>query len=762
MKAIYKHIGSAMLSALFLFSLFLPQPQVAVVRAESNVTKFEQTNVVDDLESSEINGKAFEFKDYAFNKNQPTQVLMLVEYCYSFYANKQSNFGLYLYIWNPQGINFRADSELNTVQLSYGENADYLPYPLKYLNRCERENYEGLFYKYKIDLSIEQREAMLEELNSSERTYHISGIELAEEGQTSPHDYPVNAVFTYSGYAKGYGANTEAEDTLTYSRTTGDVFIIKDGDLHQTFYRPKGTDGSKYQQDTLHTVYFTVPNELIEKYGRLAVLRVKWLEAVLNPFFVTGNSDIYNALQAYIGQEMGAYHETGFAYGLLGGYQYRSESLGTLTHVYHEAELAYNPWYEYMTSVTTELNRICLAFNSGSEKNSADAYTVGGEMLLDKMKEYSRNSPNKVLETYDRELFASVASEFTVVDIPAEKEYSLTSEKISQTFWEKLTGKSHIEYSDTYKNIQAIYPVAAQDFGHTKEQTCQNLYIDLNDYDEFKSVYDAAVKAEETVYLFRFAQSKYTAMEVTQGKWKKDTEYVPNGMTAGGTWRTVYKLSSSDTNAYFGQETVYLGLDLIQMEWDDGGKRVVIPIVSSPIDVVADGTPPVYTTSDAQNNWWKILLGFIAFIIFIIVLIKYAPWVVYGAIKLVALPFKALTAFFKGISRRRRERKERRRQEKQRYKQQRIEQRELARREREEEKQRLKYERKEQRKAHRKERKAERKEKRKVRRQERKDRKEAEKQRQEMERFDREWEERLLDEIDWDSIDWEELDGTDW
>lgn len=657
MKGLTIRVGAALLSVLFFFLILFPS-QSTVARAES-AAEFEKTNVMDDLEGSEIDGKPFELKDYAFDKKQDTQVLMLVEYCYSFYVNRQDNFGLYLYVWNPQGITYRADSELNTVQLSYGDDADYVKYPLLYLNRCERTNYEGLFYKYKIELSMTEKEEMLDRLNSRERTYHISGMELVAEGE-AVHDYPVNAIFSYSGYAKGYGANAEADDTLTYSRTSGDVFIIKDGDLHQTFYRPKGTDGSDYQQDTLHTVYFTVPNELIKKYGRLAVLRVQWLEAVLSPFLVTGNQEIYNALQAYIGKEMGAYEESGFEYGLLGGYQYESSSMGGFTFVHKSAEVAYNPWYSYLDEVTTELNRICLAFLSENKTDSADSYTVGGEQLLEKMREYSRNSTDKVLETYDRKLFSSVANEFTVVDIPAEKEYSLTSEKISQTFWEKLTGKSHVEFSDIYNNIQAIYPVSAQDFGQTKEQTCQNLYIDLNDYDEFQSVYNAAVKAEETVYLFRFAQSKYSSWEVTEGKWKKSTEWVSLNGTVGGSFQTVYKLSDSDTNAYFGQETVYLGLDLIQMEWDDGGKRVVIPIVSSPIDVVADGTPPVYTTSDARSNWWKLLLGVIAFVIIVVLLLKFAPWLIYGIGKLIAVPFKALAAAGKsGRERRREKRKER-------------------------------------------------------------------------------------------------------
>ena len=368
--------------------------------------QFEQTNVMDDLENSTVDGKAFDVRDYAFDNSEEAQILMLVEYCYSFYANLQENFGLYLYVWNPQGLKFDTSSSLNAVQLSYGSEADYVKYSLEFLNRSERTNYEGLFYKFKVRLSLSQKEQMLKTLNSSERTYHISGMELLEAGKSLPHEYAVNAVYTYSGYAQGYGPN-EGADTLTYTRSQGEVFVIEDDDLHQTFYRPSGNvSGSFFKQDTLHTVYFSVPNELIEEYGRLAVIRVQWLEAVLSPFFITGNQDVYNALQSYLGQTMGEYNEEGFEYGILGGYEERTTSLGELITTHRTAELAYNPWYRYLESVDRQLERICLAYNSGEETDSADTYRVGGETLLDRMKEYSRSSTDKVLGTYARELFS--------------------------------------------------------------------------------------------------------------------------------------------------------------------------------------------------------------------------------------------------------------------------------------------------------------------------------------------------------------------
>ena len=406
-------IAALLLALLVCFGAVMGgQGNLSAFAAEDDTIRFEQTNVMDDLENSSVDGEPFDVRDYAFNNQKEAQVLMLAEYCYSFYANLQDNFGLHLYVWNPQGLRFDTSSSLNAVQLSYGAEADYVKYPLEFLNRSERTNYEGLFYKFKVKLSLSQKEQMLETLNSAERTYHISGVELLEAGKSLPHEYAVNAVYTYTGYAEGYGPN-EGADTLTYTRSQGDVFVIEDDDLHQTFYRPSGNvSGSFFKQDTLHTVYFSVPNELIEKYGRLAVIRVQWLEAVLSPFFITGNKAVYDALQSYLGKTMGAYNEEGFGYGILGGYSNDTTSIGGVVFNHRRAELAYNPWFEYLESVNEQLDRICLSFFSGDETDSADTYRVGGEALLDKMKEFSRAGTDKVLGTYDRRLFSAVINVF--------------------------------------------------------------------------------------------------------------------------------------------------------------------------------------------------------------------------------------------------------------------------------------------------------------------------------------------------------------
>ena len=74
---------------------------------------FDETYVMDDLEGMTINGKPFDIADYSFDESRNTGVLLFTEYCYSFYSNRQGNYGLYVYVWNPQGLNIDVDNVNN-------------------------------------------------------------------------------------------------------------------------------------------------------------------------------------------------------------------------------------------------------------------------------------------------------------------------------------------------------------------------------------------------------------------------------------------------------------------------------------------------------------------------------------------------------------------------------------------------------------------------------------------------------------------------
>jgi hypothetical protein len=112
--------------------------------------------------------------------------------------------------------------------------------------------------------------------------------------------------------------------------------------------------------------------------------------------------------------------------------------------------------------------------------------------------------------------------------------------------------------------------------------------------------------------LFRYQTSDYIAQEATL------YQYYPDGsiFTTGKGWQRC------DTNAYFFQQTVNLDFDIIDVTFSNGRVNTVIPVVSNPIDVVPDATPPIYTQSDkdpAWLSWLKTAIKVALLVVFIII-----------------------------------------------------------------------------------------------------------------------------------------------
>lgn len=78
-----------MIAAIFLALVTVMSGQVCLSAYAETANEFDTTNVLEDLEATTIDGKAFSLEDYAFNEKEQTTVLLLAEYCYSFYENKR-------------------------------------------------------------------------------------------------------------------------------------------------------------------------------------------------------------------------------------------------------------------------------------------------------------------------------------------------------------------------------------------------------------------------------------------------------------------------------------------------------------------------------------------------------------------------------------------------------------------------------------------------------------------------------------------------
>jgi hypothetical protein len=617
------------------------------VTDESVQATYESTNVLNNLKGATIGGKEFDLADYPHNSNGKPQIISFVEFCYSYYAEKQADYGLYVYVYNPQDIAFDMSTERNKIQLTYGQKAGYSKYVLEFINYSTEAGYEGRFWKFKVKLNETQQTAILRELDEANRIYKISGIELSYKNQVT--EYPCGQTYTYKGYALGYGSELAQSDTLSCKVDGFEKYLSLD--VRSTYYRPKGSNGSENKQDTLHSVYFSVPNSIIDEYGEMTAVHATWLNAYTAPIFVSGNKDYYNEFMKVVGN------------GVTGDYAFHTNGQGRYWGGFYFVK--YSHGYNY-SGTENDLTKLKYAFYA--ENGDADTYTLPAELLIGDRKSNNKGwfetytakfGGSKVNNRYSAELFDKVDSEFTDVTITDKDTFKLTSVISSQNLWQKMWGTS-TSYTNTY-NISAIQKVTQDDIDKTLSvpEFCDEFFIAETDYNDFRDYVKAAKNKNETVYLFRYNQSEYFAVELVEGKYKTGLHME----TIGDLTRPVYGtyFTDTDTNAYLCQMWVQLDFDIIDLTFTKDGVETVIPVIMSPMDIAADGTPPLVTEKD-RPNILAIIFGIIFFLIVIWLLLKFCPVVFVVIGKVIVFPFKCVGALFKSIDKGIKKRKERRRE----------------------------------------------------------------------------------------------------
>ena len=615
------------------------------VRAEE--ISYEQTDVLDDLSGAVIGGKPFDITDYPFDERGKPQIVAFAEYGYSFYADNQDDYGLYVYVYNPQGQAIDTDTDRNKIALAYGGRENWTKYNLEFLDYSSEAGYEGLFYKFKVSLTEDEKSDILGRVAQNARVYEISGMELSVGNIVT--DYTVAMRYTYSGYALGYGSALATESSLACTADGFEKYLNLD--VYSTYYRPEGTNGENdYTQDSLHSVYFAVPKDVAEEYGGLSAVHATWLDAVLAPVLVTGNKDAYDAILPYLGQDIGQntdaldYAYVGDAeFGATGGFGETGWG-GAFGYNFPEAWMGLGG-DGVINSTDRVISVLYWLFYAGEGENSADEYALSSEVIEEKLVELTEQYGGELVNNrYSRVLFDSVAEEFTEINIAAEFEYDLRNEVLGSSWWDKLWGITHDE-SAAFDGIKAIYEVQEGDFVIRDnvldtEETADNLYIAPEDVEAFKEFYDEN-KADSVVYLFRYQVSDYISAEASL--------FEPDNFI-GNAW------SRTDTNAYFMQETVNLDFDIIDLTFTKDNVDTVIPVVSDPINNIPDGTPPVYTETDDDFDWKTLLgiiLGAILLIVFLPLIATLVPYLVKGIVWVLLLPVKGIAAIIDSLKKRR-------------------------------------------------------------------------------------------------------------
>ena len=458
----YRHSKLNILATLLGIFILITFLQVGVsggaVYAAAETANYDNTDVMADLESMTIGDNRFDAADYPANPEGSPHILAFVEYCYSYYADSQDNYALYVYVYNPAQLDIKSDRR-NQIQFSAG-NSGSNKYPLTLLSTSS----DKLYYKFKVELTASEKNRILSALDNDGRTYDINGVELYTSGSNAD-DYAIEKLFTYSGYAAGYGADEDAASTLTCT-AEGGTEVIPITAHHTTWYPEGSKPGNTDLQESLHSVYFAVPKEYDEKYDYLEAVKVQWLNARTIPVLVTGNSTIYSALQ-----ELNSYNSQlsnnsapdefdrqSFNYILATDYYVQSQP-GTIYSYYVFNDMCFvgKPNEVVVEDGNTKELKTLFWFlptDVMDYTDRADNYITPSSVILDSIQNLSNNgyfeNDKAVAGKYPSYLFESWDNQFHRETIEVGKSYTLSSEIVNNGWWETFWGYNNVVDSDTF------------------------------------------------------------------------------------------------------------------------------------------------------------------------------------------------------------------------------------------------------------------------------------------------------------------------
>ena len=529
--------------------------------APFNVSAYEDV-VLKELQSSVIEGKAFNIDDYKKDAKGTPDFIVFAER--NFYRFDNSKYALEVYVFNPTGIAFGESS--NTLQMSI--NGSYRKYELAVVNTSKGE-YANIFYKFQVVNPV-----FVPDPNGSfDRVYKVSGIELNCNG--SIIEYPIERTYTYSGEGSTLQSAVDFLDTISL-------------DVKNFTYRYLNGINT---QSVLHTACFGVDQEYFDKYDFLSKIHAQWIKAHTSPIIIVNDEDIYDELYSFVGIDISQLDEADHPSYCL--YQQVMDGSSKMNWAYN-----LDPKY----TIYEKTDKLTSVFFTEETD-----YFFASEELIEYFAWYtSRFGSADVAGKYSSDLFNKV-DPLTDVVISSDDKFSIDGFDTGSGFsnwW------SHLVYPDlqgsSIENIDPIYCVQDSDLIGSDETVAERLLLGIEEVPEFRSLYSANKLAGKRTYLFRFAVGNYTANDVM----------AHNGKLFGGDARAVDKVDMD----------VYLNFDIIDLTFNADNVDYVVPAVSSPVDSFPDVEPPVDDVLDklilSVSSFWDkfkrialIVVGIIAAII---------------------------------------------------------------------------------------------------------------------------------------------------
>lgn len=562
---------AAVMFMLLLLSCFTPPVAVAEESGYAKIREnYENTDVMGDLEGVDL------------TKYQGLKTMSVISFNeFGYMPGDMSGYGLYIYVYNDTG-NQIVNYNLNRVQLS-ADGSSYNKYRVTILDNTDD------FTVYK--LKVEDAASIGAAVNAEERTYHISGIELITT-TTGLIDYAVSSIYKYTGTP---ALEEGAESTLTCTVEQQDTVVITGLEDRQTVYRTDMDNPNMQSHNQINSVYFAVDNYFIRTYGMLQSIEAEWWEYRTNPIVVTNNQDMYNSLKIYsnmYSEENPAPAIRNDEYWGIG--DWRSTSQGGYGPLRQ-----YNWVYNIETHVSengngvqafARPNNLYWILSTANWGDDLENYVVSQEDLEALRFSFEQSQRAHFSEddngySYCIELFnTEVGDERTAGynrkvfdstdpnDMIDFKEYDP-----NYRGWDKF--KNIFGWEDDFDEVLTdVSPIVLIDSNNSdyylsgsNEEIADKMLIAEEDVANFKQYVSTSVKNDETVVLFRFANTEYYSN-------------VAHGYSPEDGW--------VEDIAFTAEENVFLNFDIMTLGFYNGEKMSIIPVVSSPIDIISDVVGP--------------------------------------------------------------------------------------------------------------------------------------------------------------------------
>ena len=644
-----------------------------VYAASSTELTFDNTDVMDDLETATVNGKKFNVYDYPYDSTQVVkhpEILTVVEYCYSIRPTQRENYGLYIYFYNPQALNISTASRANKITLGvkYSTDSegnvkvdDYEKFDLQFCSKSEGD-YRDLFYKFKVidHKSTVDGLTVVQRVNSNARRYDISEVELLTYGDKNATAYTVGGSYIFKGYAQGYGADHNAASTLTCERkdletVTLDLAGVSDGVDKRTYWRSNSSSVGAHHQNQINSVFFAIDTGVLEKYGyTLQKIKAEWWEYKTVPAIVIDKKDIYDRLNEYSGVKISEDYDSSRGITLYNSdfFFLNTDGYSTIQYQYSWNADITDTWTSSKGSDYVDTVLPLLFYTNGI---SVDEYTLTAEKLQAYCEGYNKSYEKGNLQfnehSFSADLFSSVVDsgrtrgynlrEFDITN--PDDLWQINSYDSTHNWFQKLWdyGFGSITTNDDYADILPIQMLEAEDFAVSN--VADHLKINPDDVSRLRDYFNTSVadknndgKPDNAVFLFRYAQTDYWAEDLHVYDIVNSTSYPYNSIG-------VHNPNIGEVR----QGTQFFDFDILTMTFNKEGELTTLGCVSSPVDHWTGYTPSIEPTSP---DWWKwigMILGIIVFIIIIVLILKFCPWLIYGLFKLICLPFKGIGLLIK-------------------------------------------------------------------------------------------------------------------